>query len=451
MGVRKLWVAPAVASLVIALLAPHAVASDDEHFARQWNLAQIGAERAWAVSRGGGVTIGIVDTGVDMSHPDLQGKIAATANCVGGTCRDGNAQDSNGHGTMVSGVAAAVTNNRLGIASVAPDARLVVAKVLDGSGEGRPEDINAGIRWVVERGAKVVNLSLGDENFLSTSLAGTPLRSAIEFAWSRGAVPVLASGNYNIGVGDIGSQNYGNLNALVVGASDRNGNVASYSSPPGNAKWGLVAPGGSGTAGAENNIITTYTSGGYVAAAGTSLAAPHVSGAVALLMAKGMPPLGAVQTLMSGLDRVSCGSGCQGRLNVAGSVGAAAAPAPTSPPATVTGEAATSPAPAPTAPRTATTRRRAATPTTTVPSPTTTSTTVPPTTTTAPAAGLPELPPLDEPKRVIALAEVDDPPERNPLPVAAAVALLVAMTGAVGTVATHGWAQRRRSTVTTFP
>src|SRR5262249_20160190 len=157
-----------------------------------------------------------------------------------------------GHGTLVAGIAAAATGNGRGVAGVAPDARLVIAKAVDENGRGSVDDIAAGIRWSVDHGAKVVNLSLGDPNFLFTSLAGSPLRPGIEYAWSHGAVPVLASGNENVGLLELGSSNYGNVDALVVGATDRSGAVAAYSSAIGNAKWGLVAPGGSGNGPGED-------------------------------------------------------------------------------------------------------------------------------------------------------------------------------------------------------
>jgi subtilisin family serine protease len=321
-------------------LAGPAAASNDPFFGRQWALTQIGAPQAWETATGAGVTIGIVDTGVDVSHPDLAAKITATANCLSNPCRDGGGGDDNGHGTIVSGIAAAVTGNGRGIAGVAPDASLVVAKVLDANGSGRVDDINAGIRWVVDHGARVVNLSLGDPDFLLTSLLGTPLRPGIEYAWAHGAIPVLAAGNYHLGVLDLGSANYGQLNAVVVGATDTSGAVPSYSSPIGNAKWGLVAPGGSGAGSADDNIISTDAGNGYVAAAGTSMAAPHVSGALALLLGQGLTPAAAVQRLMSTLETSVCGTGCQGRLDLAAALSGLAPP-----PAPVAAQAVAPPAP----------------------------------------------------------------------------------------------------------
>src|SRR5947209_114824 len=264
-----------------------ALASNDTYFDQQWNLAQIHAPDVWGASTGAGIVIGVVDTGVDLSHPDLRGKVDGTANCIGGTCHDGGAEDGHGHGTIVAGIAAAVTGNGRGIAGVAPDARLLVAKAVDDNGAGSVEDINAGIHWVVDHGARVVNLSLGDPNFLLTSLLGTPLSPGIEYAWSKGAVPVLAAGNENVGVLGLGSSNYGVLDAMVVGATDRSGGLAGYSSPIGNAKWGLAAPGGSG-GGPGQDVLSTYPGSRYAWVAGTSMAAPHVSGAVALLLAQGL-------------------------------------------------------------------------------------------------------------------------------------------------------------------
>ena len=319
----------ALTCLVVGVAAGPAGASDDPHFAQQWGLEQIGAPAAWATSTGAGIRIGIVDTGVDLTHEDLAGKVVAHTSCVGALgdpakC-SGSAQDDQGHGTHVSGIAAATRDNHVGIAGVAPDAQLVVAKALNAQGAGTVEDINAGIKWVVDHGARVVNLSLGDPNFLLTSLLGSSMAPAIEYAWSHGAVPVLAAGNTNVlGLGLLGSSNYGDLDAVVVGATGPDDHVTPYSSPLGDAKWGIVAPGGLGDGTPEHDILSTWWEKGktnqYKALAGTSMATPHVAGAIALLLAEGLSPQEAVAHLLKTSNpNPDCDSAC-GRLDTARAV-----------------------------------------------------------------------------------------------------------------------------------
>ncbi len=330
----------ALAGTLVMVSGAPVLASDDKYFDQQWNLTQLGASGAWSHSTGAGVKIGVVDSGIDASHPDLAGKLDAMADCVGGTCREGSARDGDGHGTAVAGIAAAHANNGAGVAGVAPDARLVVAKALGDDGSGDIEDINKAIAWVVDHGARVVNLSLGDPDFSLVARVGTPLRSGIEYAWSRGAIPVLAAGNYERLSGS-GSANYGDLDAVVVGATDKNGAVAGYSTGLGNAKWGVVAPGGSGS-GPGADVISPVPGGKYAWLAGTSMATPHVSAVLAMLLAQGLDPSAAVQRLLATLDHsVGCGTGCKGRVNAAAAVVALA------PPGTATAGAAAAVAAAP--------------------------------------------------------------------------------------------------------
>jgi subtilisin family serine protease len=320
------------AGALLALSTAGAGASNDRYFAQQWNLTQVGAPDAWSTSTGAGVVIGIVDSGIDASHPDLAGKIDAFADCLGGACRETRARDSDGHGTAVAGIAAAMTGNGAGIAGVAPDARLLVARVLGPDGSGVTEDINRAIQWVVDKGARVVNLSLGEPDLVIVSRLGTPLKPGVEYAWSRGAIPVLAAGNYD-DLSVSGSANYGDLHAVVVGATDRSGKVPAYSTSLGNAMWGLVAPGGNGD-GPGADVISPVPGARYEWVAGTSMAAPHVSGALALLLAQGLSPSAAVDRLLGSLDRsVACGPGCRGRLDVKAAVAAAAPTTTAAPPA----------------------------------------------------------------------------------------------------------------------
>ncbi|MBW3614387.1 MAG: S8 family serine peptidase [Actinobacteria bacterium] len=330
-GRRRHSLAVAVSVLVVALLAWPAEASNDPSYAKQWALPKIGAPAAWAATTGDGVRIGIVDTGIDLGHEDLAGAVVAHTSCIGSggdpsRC-GGSGQDENGHGTHVAGIVAAAKDNGVGVAGVAPDAELVVAKALDGKGSGTTEDINGGIRWVVDNGARVVNLSLGG-NFLITSLFGTSFAEGVEYAWSKGAVVVLASGNTNLlGLG-IGSSDYGELPAIVVGATGPDDRVASYSSPMGNARWSIVAPGGAGKGTEGSDVLSTYWRPGkanqYAALAGTSMATPHVAAAAAMVLSRGATPEAAVARILATADRrVACGSGspnCKGRLDVAAAV-----------------------------------------------------------------------------------------------------------------------------------
>jgi subtilisin family serine protease len=316
------------AALMLVPGAGPAGASNDPSFAAQWGMGRIGAEGARTT--GTGVRIGIVDTGVDLNHEDLAGKVVAHTSCVGSngdpTACKGSAQDDQGHGTHVSGIAAAIKDNAKGVTGVAPGAELVVAKVLSSTGSGSAEDVTAGIKWVVDHGARVVNLSLGDPAMVITSFTGgNDLQEGVDYAWSHGAVPVVAAGNSNaLGLGVEGSA-YGDLNAIVVGATGPDDSVASYSTSTGQAKWALVAPGGAADGNKADDVLSTFwvqgKSNSYEALAGTSMAAPHVSGAVALLLAQGHTPLSAVERLLNTADRhVSCGSSsptCRGRLDVA--------------------------------------------------------------------------------------------------------------------------------------
>jgi serine protease len=331
--VRKSLVAYLAAlSLAAGLALTPAGASNDPAFDKLWNLDKIGAPAAWARSTGAHIRVGIVDAGIDLGHEDLAGRVVAETSCLKskgdpGKCT-GSGQDDVGHGTHVAGIIAANRDNGVGVAGVAPDAELVVAKVADSGGGISIDDANAGIRWVVDHGAKVVNLSLGDLLFVRTAAFGTKLSEGIEYAWQKGAVPVIASGNSDLFGAGIGSQDYGDLDALVVGATGPDDLVTDYSSPTGNAKWAIVAPGGASDGEEAHKVWSTYwekdkqNQYGYLA--GTSMAAPHVTGAVALLLAMGMSPQQAVQRLLDTADTtVSCGAEsptCKGRLDVARAV-----------------------------------------------------------------------------------------------------------------------------------
>jgi subtilisin family serine protease len=285
----------------------------------QWHLDAIGAPTAWAASTGKGATIAVVDTGIDLDHEDLQadGKIAGAASCIGtdgdpSRCTTGghdDGRDDDGHGTHVAGIAAASTGNAIGVAGVAPDAQILAVKVLTEScggllsstcdARGTADDVVAGIEWAIAHGATVINLSLGST---SESVFGPAFAQAIEDAWNAGVIPVVAAGNdFILGSG------FSNNHAIVVGALNRAGAEASYSSGVGSARWGISAPGGesddSGSCEtAPRGILSTYwvsgSSNSYACLAGTSMAAPQVAGAAAILRSAGLSAQDTVDRLL---------------------------------------------------------------------------------------------------------------------------------------------------------
>jgi subtilisin family serine protease len=310
-------------------VAPAARARDDREARSSWALAQVGAPQAWARTTGAGIRIGIVDTGVDVAHEDLAGKVVASTSCIGGAgsparC-SGSGQDDNGHGTHVAGIAAAVRGNGVGVAGIAPDAELVVAKVVTASGLATVADVVAGIKWVVDHGARVVNLSLESPAMTFAGVRARAIEEGLDYAWTRGAVPVLSAGSpRRLGIG-VGNRSDRGLNAVVVGATAADGRMTDSSPPTGDARLAVLAPGGNGGSDPATDILSTFWAAGrhdvYEARGGTSAAAAYVSGALALLLAQGYNALGAVERLLLSADgTVHCGQGspdCYGLIDVA--------------------------------------------------------------------------------------------------------------------------------------
>jgi len=285
----------------------------------QWGLDRIGAPAAWARATGDGVTIAVVDSGVDLQHEDLADKVVAQVSCLDsrGDARrcEGSAQDDNGHGSHVAGIALAATDNGRGIAGTAPDADLMAVRVLanscDGSGcaaTGSADDVAAGIRWAADHGADIINLSLGG-GALQGAL-GCPFCDAVEYAWDRGAISVIAAGNDSVL-----PPGFGDEHAVVVTATTRDDERASYSNPSSGvlraARWPISAPGGEGettpsdcaTGGTPKGVLSAYWVAGhrneYACLAGTSMAAPHVAGSLAVLLSLGQSPEAAIDRLLA--------------------------------------------------------------------------------------------------------------------------------------------------------
>ncbi|WP_210638315.1 S8 family serine peptidase [Streptomyces sp. GESEQ-13] len=248
------------------------------------STAQIGAPEVWKGGhRGEDVKVAVLDTGADASHPDLAGRIGEAEDFSGSS----GTGDVFGHGThvasIVGGSGAASGGARKG---VAPGADLLIGKVLGDDGFGTESQVIDGMEWAVARGADVVNMSLGSD---APSDGTDPMSRALnELSASSGALFVVAAGNAGPGQGTIGSPAAADA-ALTVGAVDRDDSLADFSSRgprtgDGAVKPDVTAPGvGIVAARAAGTTMGQIVDASYVAASGTSMAAPHVAGAAALL------------------------------------------------------------------------------------------------------------------------------------------------------------------------
>ena len=317
--------------LGVALAGPPARAAstpvDDPIFTQglQWGMEQINAPGAWGTATGEGITIAVLDSGVDLTHEDLRSKVTAEANCVGSNgdpnrCR-GSAQDDHGHGTHVAGIALASTNNGLGMAGVAPNAKLMAVRVLANrcqattptcDASGTSADVSAGIRWATDNGADIINLSIGGG--AEQADLGCSFCEAIDYAWSKNVIVVLAAGNDSVL-----PESFASKPAVIVSATNRADTPASYSSTRQeflrSARWAVAAPGGEGdapgptdcsTGGTPQGIISTYwvpkESNRYACVAGTSMASAHTAGALAVLLSTDLTPQAAIDRLLATAD-----------------------------------------------------------------------------------------------------------------------------------------------------
>lgn len=296
----------AAMAMVTSTTTPAHAATNDPLRAQQWGLDQVRAEQAWPTSTGAGAVVAVVDTGVDFSHPDLKANLLQGATFTGcqGTspCGNGDFRGPDGennadeHGTHVAGIVAAVTDNGIGVAGTAPDAKILPVKVLE-DGSGSFAEIAAGIRWSADNGADVINLSLGGlPGLQALTLTGveSDVTDAIAYANERGVTVVAAAGNTATPLCNTPAFEPG---AICVASTDRNEVKSWFSELPNKPDLKAVtAPGGAGLAFCEDDIVSTVPLGtgsagcgesDYDYYAGTSMATPHVAGVAALLAAQG--------------------------------------------------------------------------------------------------------------------------------------------------------------------
>ncbi len=241
--------------------------NDPEFNLHQYSPQLIHADQAWDITRGNAdILVAVVDTGADMDHPDLQNKIVAGWDFVND---DSDPSDDNGHGTHVTGIIAAATNNGLGIAGIGFNTRVMAIKVLSSSGAGYYSKVAQGITYAADHGARIINLSL--RGTVDSSL----LKDAVDYAWNKGVLVVAAAGNDG---SDSPVYPAAYDHVLAIAATDWNDQRWSISN------YGdyidLAAPG--------VGIYSTDWEGGagpYASRSGTSMASPHVAAVAALMLA----------------------------------------------------------------------------------------------------------------------------------------------------------------------
>lgn len=247
------------------------IPNDPQFLLRQWDKWIMYADLAWDLVTGGTLKVAVVDNGVDYTHPDLAANFRTGELGYDFLNNDNDPKpDDPGienafHGTHVAGIIAAVRDNLIGVAGWA-QIQLLAVRVLNDSGSGNLSDVARGIRWAVDNGARIINMSLGGD------AASTVLIEACQYAANRGALLIAASGNDGRSTITYPARL---SECVAVGATNENSELAWFSNY--GPEQELVAPG--------TSIFSTTLRGSYNEASGTSMAAPEVSGVAALILA----------------------------------------------------------------------------------------------------------------------------------------------------------------------
>lgn len=250
--------------------------TDDPFIGMQWGLnngadTDVDALEAWGITRGVDTTmVAVVDTGIKLDHPDLESARLRTDIDYDFANSDTNASDDNGHGTHVAGIIGATADNGIGVTGVCPGCELLPVKVLKSDGGGNADNVAQGIRYAADRGADVINMSLGIDPNCGCSKT---IANAINYAYNKGSFLVAAAGNNGKGTLSYPSAS---SRVLPVIATTILGRRASFSNFGPGAE--LAAPG--------DNIFSTYTSPEYKQLDGTSMASPLVAGIAGLALSR---------------------------------------------------------------------------------------------------------------------------------------------------------------------
>lgn len=251
----------------------YATAPNDAYFADQWHHDTMNTVEAWNATKGKGVTVAVIDTGIDYEHPDLKGNYAGSYSTIGGDGRD-----DNGHGTHCAGIIAATANNGVGVSGMAPEAKIYAVKVLNARGSGSTADITQGVIHATSKKVDVISMSLGGVCWDAL------FQKAIDQATNQGIVVVAAAGNESVSQKSYPAA-YNNV--IAVAATDYYDELTYFSNY---GKWvDIAAPGYNILATLPTNFKlkdTTYvgTGTGYGYMSGTSMACPVVAGTVALML-----------------------------------------------------------------------------------------------------------------------------------------------------------------------
>lgn len=234
----------------------------------QWALDQFDFQSSWARANGTGVCVAVVDSGVQIDHPDLTGRVVASRDFSG----EG-VQVAGDHGTHVAGIIAAVPDNGAGTVGAAPGVDLLNAKVLNGAGSGMESWVAAGITWSVDQGARVINLSLGSPCLVSTTngCLSTTMRTAIDYARYHDVLVVSSAGNNGL-TGNSWSSPAANDWPIATASVAQNGSRSWFSTQA--PYVDVAAPG--------ELIWSTIANSTYGVMSGTSMAAPYVTSLAAL-------------------------------------------------------------------------------------------------------------------------------------------------------------------------